>query len=290
VREHDGITFQVYRAGDSRWCFGRRARSSACSRPTRNPETVIQLAYAKAVKGVKRPAGRPPPLIVAVVGWWRGRVCRIFAFTRESTNEIRLREREIAGSRVPVRPQRGAGAMHETERVLVSWGNRRNRILIAHLLLQSAVPRSGARPQSDSGGTRLGSAVESCPATSQPHTLSSAVRTLLTSSHRRGGHRLCARATHRRHRYKGVLNVLGRRSAGGTRGSFLYMTAIGVITPSLQRCAPQPLQGQHAAWRRRVEDDIRASGVDYTIIRAGVLLISLVRSEPLKLARATRWL
>jgi len=72
--------------------------------------------------------------------------------------------------------------------------------------------------------------------------------------------------------YQGVLNVLAAARQAGFRGRFLYMTAIGVITPSLSAALLNLFKGSTLRWRRRVEDDIRASGVDYTIIRAGVLL------------------
>lgn len=35
---------------------------------------------------------------------------------------------------------------------------------------------------------------------------------------------------------------------------------------SIVRALPEPLESQHLVWRRHVEDEIRSSGLDYTII------------------------
>ena len=91
--------------------------------------------------------------------------------------------------------------------------------------------------------------------------------------------------------YQGVLNVLAAARQAGFRGRFLYMTAIGVITPSLSAALLNLFKGNTLRWRRRVEDDIRASGVDYTIIRAGVLLNSPGGKRAIEVSqRATLWL
>jgi len=247
VREHDGITFQVYRAGDSRWCFGRRGASVCVLASDAESETVIQLAICQGREGVKRLLV-DATLIVAVVGGGAGAFAAFSRYAR-STNEIRLREREIAGSRVPVRPQRGAGAMHETERVLVVGGTGGTGLLIAHLLLQSGYRVRVLARNPIQAARRLGSAVEVVPGdVTQPHNaVECCAGHYSPLLHRRGGHRLCARATHRRHRVPRRLERARRRSAGGISGRFLYMTAIGVITPSLSAALLNLFKGQHAA-------------------------------------------
>ena len=50
------------------------------------------------------------------------------------------------------------------------------------------------------------------------------------------------------------------------------MTFSGVMTKNLATRRLNLWKGNTLVWRRRVEDEIRASGLDYTIIRAGVLL------------------
>src|SRR5262249_2948706 len=52
----------------------------------------------------------------------------------------------------------------------------------------------------------------------------------------------------------------------------LYMTASGVMTQSLATRCLNLWKGNTLVWRCRVEDVIRGSGMDYTIIRTGVLL------------------
>jgi uncharacterized protein YbjT (DUF2867 family) len=71
--------------------------------------------------------------------------------------------------------------------------------------------------------------------------------------------------------YDGVVNTLAVCNAGGLPGRFLYMTAIGVTRHSIAAIALNLIKGRTLVWRRRAEDQIRASGLDYTIIRCGVL-------------------
>lgn len=54
-------------------------------------------------------------------------------------------------------------------------------------------------------------------------------------------------------------------------GRFLYMTAIGVTRHSISSIALNLIKGNTLVWRRRAEERIRSSGLDYTIIRCGVL-------------------
>ena len=72
--------------------------------------------------------------------------------------------------------------------------------------------------------------------------------------------------------YQGVLNMLAVARSAGFGGRFLYMTSIGVTTPSFAAALLNFLKGNTLAWRRRAEAEIRASGLDYTIIRAGFLV------------------
>src|SRR5207249_8035749 len=54
-------------------------------------------------------------------------------------------------------------------------------------------------------------------------------------------------------------------------GRFLYMTSIGVGQSSLAATILNLLKRNSLLWRRRAEDEIRRSGLAYTIIRAGFL-------------------
>lgn len=71
--------------------------------------------------------------------------------------------------------------------------------------------------------------------------------------------------------YDGVRNTLTAAREAGVSGRFLYMTAIGVTRHSIASIALNLIKGRTLVWRRRAEDEIRRSGVDYTIIRCGVL-------------------
>jgi len=74
--------------------------------------------------------------------------------------------------------------------------------------------------------------------------------------------------------WEGVRNTLASAQRAGFGGRFLYMTSIGVTRRSLSATLLNLVKGNTLRWRRRAEEDIRASGVDYTIIRAGFLLNS----------------
>lgn len=71
--------------------------------------------------------------------------------------------------------------------------------------------------------------------------------------------------------YHGVSNTLDAARETGFRGRFFYMTAIGVTRHSIESIALNAIKGNTLYWRRRAEQLIRQSGVDYTIVRCGVL-------------------
>jgi uncharacterized protein YbjT (DUF2867 family) len=72
--------------------------------------------------------------------------------------------------------------------------------------------------------------------------------------------------------YEGVLNTLAAARQLGFAGRFLYMNSSGLTTPSLFAACLNLWKGNTLIWRRRVEDEIRASGLECTIIRTGILL------------------
>ena len=72
--------------------------------------------------------------------------------------------------------------------------------------------------------------------------------------------------------YQGVLNTLAAARQLGFAGRFLYMNSSGLTTPSILATCLNLWKGNTLVWRRRVEEEIRASGLDYTIIRTGILL------------------
>jgi nucleoside-diphosphate-sugar epimerase len=72
--------------------------------------------------------------------------------------------------------------------------------------------------------------------------------------------------------YQGVLNTLAASRQVEFGGRFLYMTSSGLLTPSFATRCLNLWKGNTLLWRRRAEAEIRASGLEYTVIRTGVLL------------------
>jgi uncharacterized protein YbjT (DUF2867 family) len=71
--------------------------------------------------------------------------------------------------------------------------------------------------------------------------------------------------------YDGVRNTLDAARASSFRGRFLYMTAMGVARHSIESFVLNAVKGNTLHWRRRAEHLIRQSGLDYTVVRCGVL-------------------
>jgi uncharacterized protein YbjT (DUF2867 family) len=164
--------------------------------------------------------------------------------------------------------------MHETERVLVVGGTRGTGLLIANLLLRDGYRVRALARNPSQAVRRLGSSVDVVPGdVTRSDTLSSAVKDVTHVIFTAGVAVGPARekviiATE----YQGVLNTLAAARQAGFKGRFLYMTSIGVTRPSLAAAVLNFVKGNTLRWRGRVENEIRTSGVDYTIIRAGFLL------------------
>jgi uncharacterized protein YbjT (DUF2867 family) len=91
--------------------------------------------------------------------------------------------------------------------------------------------------------------------------------------------------------YDGVVHTLSAARGVGFSGRFLYMTASGAGTHSFATFALNLYKGNTLRWRARAEKEIRTSGLDYTIVRAGVLVnrpagrrAIVVTQEPLPLS------
>lgn len=72
--------------------------------------------------------------------------------------------------------------------------------------------------------------------------------------------------------FEGMINTLAIARHRRFAGRFLYMTSSGLTSPSLFATFLNLWKGNTLIWRRRVEEQIRASGLEYTIIRTGILL------------------
>jgi uncharacterized protein YbjT (DUF2867 family) len=71
--------------------------------------------------------------------------------------------------------------------------------------------------------------------------------------------------------YQGVLDTLAAARQARFQGRFLYMNSIGMKTRSVSAWLINLLKRNTLVWRRKVEEELRASGVNYTIIRVGFL-------------------
>jgi len=159
--------------------------------------------------------------------------------------------------------------------ILVIGGTRGTGFLVAQLLdRQGVTVRVLARDQARAAA-RLGPRVEvvkgdiTTEDTLAP-ALKAASHIVFTAGCRSG--RPVSETQVRSTEYHGVLNTLAAARTAGFAGRFLYMTSSGVTTRSFLTVCLNLYKGNTLAWRGRAEDAIRASGLDYTIIRTGMLL------------------
>lgn len=163
----------------------------------------------------------------------------------------------------------------QRDRILLAGGTRGTGLLIAQLLQSKgyrvrALARNPAR-----AAARLGSAVEVIAGdVTKADTLPPAVRDashiIYTAGVRSG--RFAREPLVKATDYQGVVNTLAAARTAGLSGRFLYLTSIGATTPSFSAALLNVLKGNTLAWRSRAEAELRASGLDYTVIRAGFLL------------------
>jgi uncharacterized protein YbjT (DUF2867 family) len=165
--------------------------------------------------------------------------------------------------------------MTSNGRILVVGGTRGTGLLIARLVAtRGAAVRVVARDVTRAR-TVLGTDVQVVPGDitrreTLPHALED-VQTVIFTAGCRSGHP-ASRSTIKATEYEGVLNTLAAARDIGFAGRFLYMTSSGVFTRSLFATCLNLYKGDTLVWRRRAEEAIRESSVDYTIVRAGVLL------------------
>ena len=160
-------------------------------------------------------------------------------------------------------------------RVLVVGGTRGTGLLIARLLRERGHPVRVLARDPARAGRDLGPSFEVVAGDlTQPETLLPAVQgadhIVFTAGARSG--RFASERLVRLTDYEGVLATLAAARHAAFGGRFLYLNSIGIGTPSPAATLINLLKRNTLVWRRRVEDDIRASGLDYTIIRVGFLL------------------
>ena len=160
------------------------------------------------------------------------------------------------------------------DRVLVIGGTRGTGLLTAHLLLECGHRvRVLARDPAEAA-PRLHPTIELIAGDiTKPDTLGFAVQGANAIVFTAGVHsgRIARESLVRATDYQGVLNTLAAARDKEFAGRFLYMNSIGVTTQSPAARLLNFLKRNTLIWRRRVEEKIRASGLDYTIIRVGFL-------------------
>lgn len=174
-----------------------------------------------------------------------------------------------------LRTRTATAVARATGLVLVAGGTRGTGREVVRLLVTRGYPVRVLARNRTTAATLLEPAVEIVEGDiTLRHTLDSAVRdvehiifTAGVPSGKFAREPLVKAADH-----DGVLNMLAAARAQHFRGRFVYLNSVGITTPSLWSVLLNLYKSNTLVWRRKVEDHIRASGVDYTIIRVGFLL------------------
>lgn len=163
--------------------------------------------------------------------------------------------------------------MQMNERVLVIGATRGTGLLIANLLRERGYRVRAVARNEVEAKRRLGAEVEVVPADiTKPETLRAVLQDVnhivfTAGVTKRPASEQLVRTTE----YDGVRNTLAAGKQAGFGGRFLYMTSIGGARPSLGATLLNLVKRNTLLWRSRAEDEIRRSGLPYTIIRAGFL-------------------
>ncbi len=165
--------------------------------------------------------------------------------------------------------------MGANQLVLVIGGTRGTGLLIAHSLQRQSVPvrvlaRNPVRAQTELGPTFHIIGGDITQPETLPRVLEGATHVVFTAGWR-SGHPAMERHI-RETEYGGVVNTLAAAQRVGFGGRFLYMTASSVTSRSWATVLLNLYKGNTLVWRERAEREIRGSGLEYTIVRAGILL------------------
>lgn len=159
--------------------------------------------------------------------------------------------------------------------VLIIGGTRGTGLLIAQRLMRDGIAVRVLARNPVEARERLGPSCEVVAGDlTKPETLP---RPIAGTSHivftagRRSG-RPTTEQQIRETEYLGVVNTLAAARRVGFSGRLLYMTSSGVTSRSFFAWALNVYKGNTLLWRRRAEEAIRDTELNYTIIRAGVLL------------------
>ena len=165
--------------------------------------------------------------------------------------------------------------MSVNQLVLVIGGTRGTGLLIAQRLQLQGLPVRILARNPLNAQARLGPAFhiisgDITQGDTLPRALESATHVVFTAGWRSG--RPAMEKHIRETEYGGVVNTLAAAQRVGFGGRFLYMTASSVTSRSWATVLLNLYKGNTLLWRERAEHEIRGSGLEYTIIRAGILL------------------
>jgi len=164
--------------------------------------------------------------------------------------------------------------MPSERHVLVIGGTRGTGLLIAQLLTQRGIAVRALARDPARATRALGPSVEVVAGDiTRPESLPPAIEGVshIVFTAGRRSNRPATEDAVRDTEYQGVVNTLHAARDAGFAGRFLYMTAIGASTRSFAAAFLNLFKGNTLHWRERAEGEIRSAGVDYTIIRCGVL-------------------
>jgi uncharacterized protein YbjT (DUF2867 family) len=159
--------------------------------------------------------------------------------------------------------------------VVVIGGTRGTGLLIAQRLQHQGLPvrvlaRNPVRVQAELGSSFQIVAGDITQPETLPPALEGATHVVFTAGWRSG--RPAIERHIRETELGGVVNTLAAARRVGFGGRFLYMTASSVTSRSWATVLLNLYKGNTLVWRERAEHEIRGSGLEYTIIRAGILL------------------
>jgi uncharacterized protein YbjT (DUF2867 family) len=159
--------------------------------------------------------------------------------------------------------------------VLVIGGTRSTGLHAAHALQRDGVRVRVLAKNPAAAAKRLSPHIEIVPGdVTRKETLVSALEgashLIFTAGVRSA--RFARESVVRATEYEGVLHTIEAARTHDFTGRFVYMTSIGVTRKSLFAFGLNIWKGNTMLWRRRAEDAIRSSGLDYAIVRAAFLL------------------
>lgn len=178
--------------------------------------------------------------------------------------------------------------MNGSHAVLVIGATRGTGLLIAQRLTQEGVAVRALARDPARATEALGSAVEVVAGDiTRSETLPPAIENVshIVFTAGRRSNRPAREESVRDTEYQGVVNTLRAARTVGFAGRFLYMTAIGGSARSLASVFLNLFKGNTLRWRERAETEIRSAGVDYTIIRSGVLVDAPAGEHIIKLSQ-----